>query len=262
MLPYIELFNRQFSMYALCIMIGLGLGIFVAVLRAKYYCYSKEDILFASFYGILGVIVGGKILYLITIMPILWKNLSTILNNLEIIKALMTGGFVFYGGLFGGLAGITIYAVQYKLNITGLIETIVPSVPLIHAFGRLGCFCAGCCYGKPFPAPFGMVFRASQIAPHDISLFPVQLVEAGCNLLLFIIILLYFRKKKTSGEITAFYMAGYGIIRFGLEFLRYDRDRGFLFGISVSQWISIGVVIAAIVICLKQDKAKNVRKKS
>lgn len=251
MLPYIEILGHQISMYALCIMAGMILGILVAVFRKKYTKSQREDILFASFYGIIGVIIGGKILYLLTIAPALWNNREVIEWNLELMTALMTGGFVYYGGFIGALGGILLYAKQYRLSGMSLIEKLIPSVPLIHVFGRLGCFCAGCCYGIPYRPPVGVVFRDSLIAPNDIALFPVQLVEAVCNLLLFFVLLILFRKKETNGEALALYMAVYGILRFLLEYIRYDKGRGFILGISVSQWISIVIVAAAVVILFK-----------
>ena len=235
-------------MYAVCIMGGLVLGIIVALLRAGIYQYKKEDVLFASFYGIIGLIVGGKMLYLITVIPFLVENFQQVIRSREILQALMTGGFVFYGGLFGALAGIWIYVKQYHLTMLGLLEIIIPSVPLIHGFGRIGCFCAGCCYGKEFPEPIGMVFRNSVVAPNDIPLFPVQLAEAAGNIIIFSILILIYRKRKTNGQLTAIYLIGYSIMRFLLEYMRADTERGIWFGISTSQWISVGILAAGILI--------------
>lgn len=258
MLPFIEVFGHQISMYALCIAAGMAVGILVALIRKEMYKGQREDILFASFYGILGVIAGGKILYLLTIAPALIKNFREIFSDMNHIKALLAGGFVFYGGFLGALGGIFLYAKQYKLDAVALIERIAPSVPLIHAFGRIGCFCAGCCYGRPFSAPVGILFLASDIAPRDVHLFPVQLVEAGCCLIIFLIMYFKYSKRETRGEALAFYMLGYGVIRFGLEFLRYDRERGFVLGLSVSQWISIAIIAAAGMIFFRVRKAGKV----
>ena len=253
MLPYIEIYKYQISMYAVCIMAGLIFGIIVALLRAGIYQYKKEDILFASFYGILGLISGGKILYLITIIPFLVKNFEHIINSREILQALMSGGFVFYGGLLGAVAGIWIYTKQYHLKIQEVLEIMIPSVPLIHALGRVGCFCAGCCYGREFPKPLGMIFHNSPIAPNDVPLFPVQLVEAGGNLFVFII-LLWCGRRRTSGQLTGIYFIAYSIMRFLLEYMRADAERGIWLGISTSQWISIGIMAAGIMIMKKAGK--------
>lgn len=254
MLPFVEAAGFEISMYALCIMVGLAVGIIVAVLRAGVYQYQKEDVLFASFYGILGVAVGGKILYLFTVIPFFVENFAQITWNLELLKTLMTGGFVFYGGLLGALGGIFIYTRQYKLSTGFMVEIIMPSVPLIHAFGRIGCFFAGCCYGREFPAPVGMQFLNSFIAPNDRTLFPVQLVEAAGNLVLFLVLMAAFGKKKTQGQITAVYFIGYSLMRFFLEYFRADAERGIFLGISTSQWISIGILAAGCVLAKRAKK--------
>lgn len=248
MLPYIDVFGRQISMYALCILIGLALGILAAFFRANIYKCPWEDVLYASFYGILGSIAGGKLLYLLTNLSWILKHSAEILGNQEALVALFTGGFVFYGGILGALAGIYLYAKQYHLRTGMILEILVPSVPLAHALGRVGCFCAGCCYGLPMEPPWGVYFIHSLSAPGDISFFPVQLLEAGCNLAIFIFLFVKYKDKKTKGEASCFYLLSYGILRFALEFLRADAERGFLFGLSTSQWISIFLVVSVFII--------------
>lgn len=256
MLPYIEMFGRQISMYAVCIMAGLAFGIIIAWIRAKKVSYNAEDVLFASFYGILGLIAGGKLLYLITIFPYLREHITEIIHNMELVQALLSGGFVFYGGFLGALAGIWIYGKQYHLKIGELVELMIPSVPLVHAFGRIGCFCAGCCYGKEFPEPFGIAFQHSLIAPNNVPLFPVQLVEAAGNFILFFLLLIYDKRKKRQGQVTGLYLAGYSVMRFFLEYFRADTARGIWLGLSTSQWISIGILIAGIVL-LRGKKSRE-----
>lgn len=248
MLPFIQVFGHQISMYALCIMAGAVLGILVALFRSKIFLYKKEDVLFASFYGLIGLIVGGKILFFISNASWIIKNFTVIISDIEYMKALMQGGFVFYGGFFGAVAGIVIYARQYKLEAVKLIEIMIPSVPLIHTIGRVGCFCAGCCYGLPMDAPWGVYFSKSEMAPHDEALFPVQLLEAACNLILCFWMLYRYHNKQTKGEAFCFYIFSYGVIRFFLEFLRYDMQRGSLLGMSTSQWVSILLILTAIIV--------------
>lgn len=257
MLPYIEILGYQVSMYAVCTMGGLILGIIVALFRAAIYQNKKEDVLFSSFYGMIGMIVGGKILYLITVIPFLVENFETVIKSSEILQALMTGGFVFYGGLLGALAGIWIYVKQYHLKMMELLEIIIPSIPLIHGLGRIGCFSAGCCYGKEFPEPIGIIFENSFIAPNDVPLFPIQLVEAAGNIIIFLVLILVYRKRKTTGQLTAVYLIGYSIMRFVLEYMRADAERGIWFGISTSQWISIGILIAGFFLWKKSKTSQN-----
>lgn len=248
MVPYVEVFGRMISMYAVCILAGLVLGIWTALWRAKLFCCKKEDALFASFYGILGLAAGGKLLYLLTELPWLVDNWKQVMENPAIWSGLMSGGFVFYGGLFGAVGGICLYAKQYHLKVRMLLEVLVPVVPLVHAFGRVGCFCAGCCYGIPLKPPWGVYFVQSLSAPHDQSFFPVQLLEAACNLALFFLLMCRYAKRRTNGEAACCYILSYSILRFGLEFLRADAQRGIWGGLSTSQWISLMAIILTLLL--------------
>ena len=119
-----------------------------------------------------------------------------------------------------------------------MITLIIPVVPLAHALGRVGCFCAGCCYGIPMDPPWGVCFH-SALAPHGVALFPVQLLEAALNFILFLFLYHYAKKPRKPGAVLGLYLVCYAVERFGLEYLRFDEIRGFLFGISTSQWISL-----------------------
>ncbi len=155
------------------------------------------------------------------------------------INMLFSHGFVFYGGLIGAVFGVFVYSRQFRLPFWHLTDSLIPSVPLMHAIGRIGCFCAGCCYGRATEPPWGVYFRDDSVAPAGVALFPVQLLESGLNLILFFVLFCYSRKPKAKRRITGLYIAGYGIIRFILEFFRGDGDRGILWIMSTSQWISI-----------------------
>ncbi|HIZ55462.1 MAG TPA: prolipoprotein diacylglyceryl transferase, partial [Firmicutes bacterium] len=194
---------------------------------------------FSGCYACIGLMIGGKILYLLTILPTLWNHRDQITEPLELIQDLLLGGFVFYGGLCGALAGILLYARQFHLDAFRLLDLLTPVIPLVHAVGRVGCFCAGCCYGRPVDPPFGVYFEASLTAPHDMALFPVQLLESALNLLLFGILLFLGRKPRKKGTLLGLYLSLYAVLRFGLEFLRYDAERGSFLFLSTSQWISL-----------------------
>jgi len=211
--------------------------------------------------GAVGVGVGGKLLYLGTIIKPLWINRSLLWEKKELLYQVLQGGFVFYGGLIGAFLVIYIYCKTYKIDKRKMFLAVIPSVPLIHAFGRVGCFCAGCCYGIPYTGPLHIVFEKSLVAPHGISLFPVQLVESGINILLYILLEILVRKTKSIRICLATYMLGYGIMRFCLEFLRGDTARGFAFGLSTSQWISIGFIISAIIILVNRHTGKSKNRK-
>jgi len=243
--------------YALFILIGIAVGVWFASTRASVYSVSRQHIVFASMYGILGAIAGGKVLYLITILPFLVKNASWFFKDMNNISAIFAGGFVYFGGLFGAVFGVWVYAKQYKLKAGTMIDIIAPALPLIHGFGRVGCFFAGCCYGRPINPPFGVYFQNSPVAPHDIALFPVQLLEAVLNMILFVIMYIKFRKKETHQEAITFYLIGYSILRFLLEFFRYDAQRGIFFNLSTSQWISL--LVCVVLLCIHWRKIHIVK---
>lgn len=256
MLPYINIFGYEIASYGTIICIGFFVGILVSTYRAKIYDLNKEDVFFASLYAVIGLLVGAKLLYIAINIPEIIKNFDYIVSNPRIIMNMLQGGFVFYGGLMGSVVGIYIYCKQYNIKFLDITENLTPSVPLIHAFGRIGCFCAGCCYGIPYEAPIGLMFNNSQIAPHNITLFPVQLFESILNLLLFVCLMIYGRKRLSKGKLLCIYLIAYAVIRFILEYFRYDAERGILLGISTSQWISILLVMIVFIVYLKNKRKR------
>lgn len=239
MLPFITIFNRQIPMYGLLIMAGVVLGVFFAVFFPAKKHIARDDLFNAVCYAGVGVFVGAKLLYIALEIPELFFAQNAPTFTWELIYRLFAYGFVFYGGVLGGLFGIFLYARKYKLAFFPLTESLIPSVPLIHSVGRIGCFCAGCCYGVPLDPPWGIYFHADSVALQGVSLFPVQLYESALNLLLFIGLFAYSRKDRRPGQILGLYLLFYALIRFTLEYFRFDAARGFLLGFSTSQWISL-----------------------
>lgn len=254
MCPSITVFGKEIAMYGLCILVGFIVGTCFAILRGKKMQVPSEDVLYAALLGGVGIGVGGKLLYLITIADKLWEYRVQLMENKELLLYVMQGGFVFYGGLIGAFVVILIYCKVYKIDKSKMLLSILPSVPLIHAFGRIGCFCAGCCYGIPYDGPCHMIFEHSPVAPLGVPLFPVQLFESGINVFLYIVLEVIAHKTKSIRICLATYMLGYGIMRFCLEFLRGDAARGFLWGLSTSQWISILLILGAIIILCKRKR--------
>ncbi len=252
MFPYIRLGPLTLGTYGVLIVLGFALGVLVAVLRRKLYGLGAEDILYAMLFAGIGIGVGGKLLFLLTALPDLIQNAGELISSPEQLMSYLVGGFVFYGGLFGGLLGAYLYTRRYGISFVEFCNTAIVSEPLIHAFGRLGCFCAGCCYGVPMDPPLGLYFDSSPVAPHGVALFPVQLLEAGLNLLLFLlffVLALAFRKRRRLSPVPV-YLISYAVIRFVLEYFRYDTVRGIFFGLSTSQWISIVLVLGTVAFLL------------
>lgn len=166
----------------------------------------------------------------------------------------MQGGFVFYGGLIGGVLGILVYSKIFKISFKKLIIILIPTVPIFHAIGRIGCLCAGCCYGKEYHGFGNITFYNTPYAPTGIPLFPTQIVESICNLIIFIIILITYKKYVGTYKTVALYAVLYSVVRFILEFYRGDEIRGIIFSLSTSQWISIALLTVGIGLFIYENK--------
>lgn len=156
------------------------------------------------------------------------------------------GGLVFYGGLFGFL---TVFYLFQKITVNSqnkiLWDGAALAIPLFHAFGRIGCAFSGCC--------FGIEFDKFYIAYSDgIRRFPVQLLEASFELLLFLVLMIFACKRKHRGSLIKIYLITYSVLRFFLEFLRGDEIRGMIGCLSFSQVCSIAVFAGMIIHLLKR----------
>lgn len=234
--------------YGLMIAIGILLAYSLAVYRAKKQALDDEPIfsilICAVFFGFL----GAKLLYLITVLDDVLKNPKQLLE--------IADGFVVYGGIISGIIAVLIYCKIKKLNLLAYLDLIMPSVALAQGFGRIGCFLAGCCYGVETHNAFSVTFHNSAYAPNNVPLFPSQLVSSGLNFIHFIILSLIAKRTKKPGIVTAFYLIFYSIGRFGIEFFRGDLLRGSVGQLSTSQFISIFVFAAGILmlfICKKKS---------
>ena len=165
----------------------------------------------------------------------------------------MLSGFVFYGGLIGGLIFIFLPEKIHKIEAEKYIEHYIFLIPFIHAFGRIGCFEAGCCYGIPYTGYGAVYFPEGSMAPPDIALFPVQIIEAFFE---FIIAAYIYRCSDKLGSKKGLYeyLWLYSLLRFVLEFFRYDVNRGKIGFLSTSQIISL---VIAIIVFEKKRKINN-----
>lgn len=250
MYPFIDLGFIKIPMYGLMCFLGTILAVALALFRKNRYNIQRDDLLYSACFAGVGVLVGSKLLYFIATLPHVLKNIESYSGDVKAILYTLLGGYVFYGGLIGGLIGGIIYGKIYKISPMRIIDSYAPSIPLLHAFGRIGCFFAGCCYGAP-SEKYGVYFSEVGGAPQGVKLFPIQLVESGINFLVFLILFFVSRKKKLPvGFLTGLYLSIYAVERFILEFFRYDYIRGNLLGISTSQWISIVLLPVGIALML------------
>jgi len=244
-----HLFGFDIPAYGLMISIGIILANLIAYILLKQEKRSFDDLLLYEAYIALGGFFGAKLLYLFTIFDsIEWSQLY----RFQYFNDLIRGGFVFYGGLIGGFLSMIVAGRIHHLDTAYYSSKLVFLVPFCHAFGRIGCFMAGCCYGIKYTGPLHVVFPSNSYAPSGIPLFPVQIVE---SILLFVISLIIFilMKQLHFRYTIELYGCSYSVLRFFLEYLRYDDMRGIYFGLSTSQWISILIfLLSAFSIIIRQ----------
>ncbi|MDR1002197.1 MAG: prolipoprotein diacylglyceryl transferase [Oscillospiraceae bacterium] len=246
MLPFITIGENKIPSYGLCILVGAVAAILLACLRARRTKRIQVgDVYLGAVVSVAAAAVGAKLLYIL-VTPHMRTHLADAFGRGDFLPTLLSGGMVFYGGFAGGVLGALLYCKLCKLSLIQFADFLLPFLPLAHAFGRLGCFAAGCCYGVPAPAPWGVRFPAHNVgnAPVGVSLFPSQLLEAGFNVCLFIFLLLFSRRERRRGVVSGLYLICYSVFRFTAEFLRYDSVRGVFAGLSTSQWISLLLMLA------------------
>jgi phosphatidylglycerol:prolipoprotein diacylglycerol transferase len=205
-------------------------------------------------------LVGSKLLLMVA-----EPEYGTNWRNLISIDFLRSGG-VWYGGFIGGLLTGVLLIRRYRLSFWKVTDAFAPGVAIGQAVGRQGCFAAGCCWGRPTDAPWGVEFgeAAHRITgvPVGIHLHPTQLYESAAAFIIFLFLYWLHRRKRFSGQVIATYAVLYGLTRFTIEFFR-DDPRGdiagltTLTGLSTSQLISLVVVVVGIVFLVLRRRRSN-----
>ena len=245
MLPFITVFGRTVPMYGVMCAAGMVAALLVVLWRAPRFQQSRDDAVYLTMGIVLGAVVGAKLLYLLTQLPAIARDVDLLTADPVLFaQRYLTGGFVFYGGVIGGFAGAWVMCRLFVLHSTDFIPLLAPAVPLAHAFGRIGCFCVGCCYGRP--APWGIAFSHALAAPNGVRLVPVQLIEAGAEFLIFFILVIVTSRGLSGWAPFVVYLACYAPVRFVDEFWRGDTIRGVEAGLSTSQWLSLAAMVGVV----------------
>jgi len=237
MYPEINLFDKiHIQTYGVMILIGFIIAFFIVKSRAKN-AGLKTDIFYLSVWALVGGFAIAKLLYWITVLGRMCTAIGNIGGSItfgEFFKDYVLSGFVFYGGLIGGAIAVAWYLHDERQKFSDFVNVVIPGIPLAQAFGRIGCFFAGCCYGD--------------VCITGDVIFPVQLVEAACNFAIFGILVLVLNKKQKRPIGLALYLMMYSVVRFILEFFRQDTIRGNVGGLSTSQFIGIFLFILGVIL--------------
>jgi phosphatidylglycerol---prolipoprotein diacylglyceryl transferase len=242
--------------YGLLVALGVLAGLFVTVRLAHSQGINPDSAWNLGVLVVLAAIVGAKLLLIINDFSWYMAHPADIFS----LSMLQAGG-VFYGGLIAAIATAIWYMRTNKMPALRTCDTFAPGIALGHAIGRIGCFAAGCCYGRHTDHWFGVTFTnplASMISgtPLNTPLYPTQLIESAVEFVNFLILLWMIRHKKFEGQVIGSYLFLYGVARFFIEFLRGDPDRGTVFGgaMTGTQFISILLVIAGGMLWMRRSE--------
>jgi len=253
---YPELFrigNFPITTYGIWLALGMLFALFAASRLAAREGIPKDRIYDLGLWTLVGGLVGSKVL-MVLVEP------GVQIFTLDFLRS----GGVVYGGIIGGFITVALLVRRYKLPFWKVADAFAPAVALGQAFGRQGCFAAGCCWGKETHLPIGVHFTdlgheytgVPVYGPDhtDLFLYPTQLIESFSMFAVFAFLFWLHKRKKFDGQILIIYGIIYSIFRFLIEFIR-DDPRGDLFGLTTATGLSTSqlaslVVAAAMIIFL------------
>lgn len=231
--------------YGVLLAIGFIAALWLTAQLAARDGLPKDRIYDLGLYILASSLIGSKVLMVITE----WSDYRGEWRRIFSFDLWRSGG-VFYGGFLIALLVSVILMRRWHLPWRKTSDAFAPGVALGHSIGRLGCFSAGCCWGKPTSSWIGVHFsaKASELTgvPIDSALVPTQLIEAAANLAIFGFLMWLRKRRAFEGQIIYSYLMIYGVVRFTIEFWR-DDDRGQVLGLSTSQFISVIMFVLGVV---------------
>ena len=235
--------------YGLAVACGYLAALLYINAKARTFCFDREKLHDLFFWTIIAGMAGAKVFY----AAAFWDTFgATFAAKAVYLLKTFQYGFVFYGGLIFGAAAFCVKARADGLDLLRTADLCAPALALGQAFGRLGCFLAGCCHGRVTDSVFGVTFTnaACEINPAllNVKIHPSQLYEAAGDLAIFFILNTMLSKGgrgALAGRVAAAYALAYPALRFAAEFTRGDDRGGFILGLSPAQFISLLIFAAA-----------------
>lgn len=230
--------------YGVLLAIAFLAGLWIAGREARRAGLDPTRVTDLGVYVLIAGLVGAKVMLVLVEWPMYKANPG------EFLSIFQSGG-VFYGGLLGALPVAWWYVKRHKLDGWSTADVLAPGVAIGQAIGRLGCFAAGCCHGRPADVPWAVrytdLYAARTVGtPMDTPVHPTQIYETLATALILVFLLWLAPRKRFPGQVALSYFGLYAVARFGLEFYRGDLARGFFFGglLSTSQVIAIAMLLA------------------
>lgn len=237
----VDLFSiGPFTVHGYGLMIGIGVlcCIYMGMRRAGKYGMREEAVIDIALFGLLAGFLGAKLLYIIVEFETFLRDPMSVIGS---------EGFVVYGGISAGVVAAILYCRVKKYAFLEYFDLLSPCIALAQGFGRIGCFMAGCCYGRETDSFLGVMFPPESLAPSGVKLLPTQLFSSAGDFVIMGILIWHYGHRKHTGDTGYLYMLLYGVGRFFIEFLRND-ERGNVGSLSTSQFISLFIVTAALIL--------------
>jgi phosphatidylglycerol---prolipoprotein diacylglyceryl transferase len=238
--------------YGVLVAAGFLFGILNATYRAKTEGIPPERVNDLGIWLVIAGMVGGKLFYIV----FFWNDFITgwRTNGLASLRE----GFVFFGGFIAASLATAIYARAKRLSLAKVADALAPSVALGHAFGRLGCFFEGCCFGKACSLPWAVKFPSPHVMT-GIPVHPTQLYEVAGNFVIFAALSAYYRHKRFDSQIWWLYILCYAAMRFVVEFFRGDYNVHYFGVFTLGHLVAAGmIVVAGTALSLHRQSAQRI----
>ncbi|MBS1108341.1 MAG: prolipoprotein diacylglyceryl transferase [Anaeromyxobacteraceae bacterium] len=265
--------------YGVMLALAFVAAIWLAQKEAARQGQDPQQVGDVSFWILVSSLVGARLYFIL----VNWGDyfgsnamVTTRFGRIPRFFALWEGGMVFYGGFIAAALAAAVYLRVKKIPFLPWADTLIPSVAFGQFMGRIGCFSAGCCWGRscdpalPWAARFppeSLAFQsmAARVNParfidadhlHTLPIHPVQLYESLGELLLFAFLAIWLRpRKRFSGQVMAAWLMLYAVLRAVTETFRGDVERGVYMGLGAGQWTSIGIFATGVAIWMVGSRA-------
>jgi phosphatidylglycerol---prolipoprotein diacylglyceryl transferase len=239
--------------YGVLVAVAFLVGLSMASRFGKKRGLNSEKIVNLGVYCALAGMLGAKLL-MIALDPDLRSHIGEIFS----LATLQSAG-IFFGGFILALVFAYFYMRRQGLPVLATSDVFAPGIAIGHGIGRLGCFAAGCCWGKPTHLPWAVTFTSKDATtgvPLNIPLHPTQLYEAFAEGIICLVLIIQLKRPHRDGQVIGLYALLYGCVRFAVEFLR-DHDASNPLGgpFTLEQWISLAVALCGVFLLVRHARA-------
>jgi phosphatidylglycerol:prolipoprotein diacylglycerol transferase len=244
-------FGLPLYAYGAMLCLSVLIGRYVALRLAERDGMDPAVMDRCALWTLAAALIGARLLFLVT-------NPDQV-NGVSETLIWWNGGLVAYGGFLGGFLGSAIFCRVRRLSVLAWADCAVPSLCIGLIFTRLGCFLAGCDFGHPWDGLWGVRFPAGSPAyqehvalglvpagvTHSLPVHPTQLYESAAGFILLVAVMTVRRLRTRPGQIFLSFVLGYAVLRYGIEILRADPQRGAVGAFSTSQFIAVATFLLA-----------------